>query len=203
MRDSLVAIRSQCKKMKIVDSLAREIHLTAHTSLPFAFYLKNGILFLLQSIDAESDDIIFDDSPVLEFNRKVVNKRSVVDSNDDRDVYAHDDGDRWGHIHRNKLSIDSLLDAEPSKKSHGVWRKHHSNGVKPKVNRQRRDYGDDDNEIDADTRREKDQNNVVLDNDEHDDEDEDLDEDDDGPGSGFIYEESTDLYNLKPSRLCM
>lgn len=66
-----------------------------------------------------------------------------------------------------------------------------------KINRRRRDYEDDhdDNEIDIGT------NKDIRNNDDEDDADID-DDDDDVAGSGFLYEESTDIYSLKPSRLC-
>lgn len=133
---------------------------------------------------------------MLDNNNKLVNKRSVSDV-ELNSVNDESDADHWlwGHVDRIKRSINSLLQQEQPK--HSGWRKQHSVAVGSKNNRLRRDYGDDheDNEID-----------VGADKDLHGEDDEDDidvdDDDDDVPGSGFLYEEATDVYSLKPSRLC-
>lgn len=133
---------------------------------------------------------------MLDTNNKLVNKRSVSDVELNL-VKDESDADHWlwGHVNRIKRSINSLLEQEQPK--HSGWRKQHSVAVGSKSNRLQRDYGDDheDNEID-----------VGADKDLHGEDDEDDidvdDDDDDIPGSGFLYEEATDVYSLKPSRLC-
>lgn len=134
---------------------------------------------------------------MLDANSKLVNKRGVNSVGLNPVKFDESDANHWlwRQVNRLKRSIHSMLEREPD--NHSEWHKEHLAGVDSEANRLRRDYSDDheDNEVD-----------VVANKDQHSNDDEDDvdidDDDDDVAGSGFLYEEATDLYSLKPSRLC-
>lgn len=149
-------------------------------------YNTSHLIFYLQNV-VDSEDIIFDDTP--DINNKLVNKRSIRDVEVNAVEADNDDHWLWGRVKRLRRSIDSLMHHAPN--HHKTLRKHRTDGAGSKVNRIRRNFGDDqdDNEIDVGPSN---------------DDDEDLEDDDDDSisGSGFLYEETSYVYTSKPSRLC-